>query len=52
MSKILNKTEDKRIDNIKFCLEKAMLDTSSQGRELFTYQELENILLDIYNLTN
>jgi len=51
MSKLLqNKNKDK-INEIKICLELFLLEISQQERSLFSYQEIENMLLDIYNLT-
>ena len=50
MSKILSASKDERVNNIKSSVENFLSDISKQERELFTHQEIENMLLDIYNL--
>lgn len=52
MSKILfqNKSDEK-IEAVKLSLENFLSEISSTERQLFSYQEIENILLDIYSLT-
>ena len=52
MSKILSASKDERVNNIKASVENFLIDISKQERELFTHQEIENILLDIYNLAS
>lgn len=52
MSKILFRTKkDEKIEDIKISLEAFLKEISESERQLFSYQEVENILLDIYNLT-
>jgi hypothetical protein len=51
MSKILFYTKkDEKIDNIKLSIENFLSEISSAERQLFSYEEVENILLDIYNI--
>jgi len=52
VSKILflNKNND-RIDEIKSSVENFLIEISKAERQLFSYEEVENILLDIYTLT-
>lgn len=50
MSKILAAKSDPRVDEVKLSLETFLADISKQDRDLFSYQEIENMLLDIYNL--
>lgn len=52
MSKLLADKQDERVNNIKLSVENFLIDISKQERELFTHQEIENILLDIYNLAS
>lgn len=50
MSKLLFRTKkDEKIDEIKLSVEKFLSEVSSAERQLFSYEEVENILLDIYN---
>jgi len=52
MSKILFRSKnDDKINEIKSSLESFLSEISSTERQLFSYQEVENILLDIYSLT-
>jgi hypothetical protein len=51
MSKLLLDKEDVKIASIKASVEFLLAEMTKQNRELFTHQELEDILLDIYNLT-
>jgi len=61
MSKILFQDRDKeivetinhneKIAEIKESVENFLSEISKTNRRLFTYQEIEDILLDIYNLT-
>jgi hypothetical protein len=50
VSKILATKTDTRVDEVKLSLETFLADLSKQDRDLFSYQEIENMLLDIYNL--
>lgn len=51
MSKLLLDKEDVKVASIKASVEFLLSEMTKQNRELFTHQELEDILLDIYNLT-
>lgn len=52
MSKIIfSSKDDKKINEIKLSVENFLSEISSTERQLFSYQEVENILLDIYSLT-
>lgn len=52
MSKILFRGKrDEKIEDIKISLEAFLKEISESERQLFSYQEVENILLDIYSLT-
>jgi hypothetical protein len=51
MSKLLLDKEDVKVASIKASVEFLLAEMTKQNRELFTHQELEDILLDIYNLT-
>lgn len=52
MSKILFRSKkDDRIDEIKSSVESFLTEISTAERQLFSYEEVENILLDIYTLT-
>jgi hypothetical protein len=49
MSKILFRTKkDEKIDEIKLSVENFLSEISISERQLFSYEEVENILLDIY----
>jgi hypothetical protein len=50
MSKLLLDKEDVKVASIKASVEFLLAEMTKQNRELFTHQELEDILLDIYNL--
>jgi len=53
MSKIIfSSKDDKKINEIKLSVENFLSEISSTERQLFSYQEVENILLDIYNVIN
>ena len=51
MSRILLDKEDAKLASIKASVESLLSEITKQNRELFTHKELEDILLDIYNLT-
>jgi len=52
VSRILSQSKsDKKINEIKLSLENFLSEISSTERQLFSYQEIEDILLDIYSLT-
>ena len=51
MSKLLLNKDDARLASIKSSVELLLCEITKQDRELFTHKELEDILLDIYNLT-
>lgn len=52
MSRLLSRSKsDDKIDEIKLSLENFLTEISLTERQLFSYQEVENILLDIYTLT-
>jgi hypothetical protein len=51
MSRLLLDKEDVKVASIKASVEFLLAEMTKQNRELFTHQELEDILLDIYNLT-
>ena len=51
MSRLLLDKEDAKLASIKASVESLLSEITKQNRELFTYKELEDILLDIYNLT-
>jgi len=52
MSKILFRSKnDDKIDEIKLSVENFLTEISTAERQLFSYEEVENILLDIYSLT-
>lgn len=49
MSKLIFRTKkDEKIDEIKSSVENFLSEISLSERQLFSYQEIENILLDIY----
>jgi len=50
MSRILSAVKDERIDEIRSSVENFLAEVSKTQRELFSYQEVEDMLLDIYNL--
>ncbi len=50
MSRLLLDNEDVKVASIKASVEFLLAEMTKQNRELFTHQELEDILLDIYNL--
>jgi hypothetical protein len=51
VSKILFHTKtDEKINEIKLSVENFLSEISLTERQLFSYQEVENILLDIYSL--
>jgi len=52
VSKILFRSKnDDKIDEIKLSVENFLTEISTAERQLFSYEEVENILLDIYSLT-
>jgi hypothetical protein len=50
MSKILLDKEDVKTASVKASVELLLDQITKQNRELFTHQEIEDMLLDIYNL--
>ena len=50
MSRILSSVKDERIDEIRSSVENFLKEVSKAERELFSHQEVENMLLDLYNL--
>jgi len=52
LSKILFRSKnDDKINEVKLSLENFLFEISKQDRDLFSYTEVQNMLLDIYNLT-
>ncbi len=51
MSRLVSISKDDRIDDIKLSVESFLSEVSKTQRELFSYKEVEDMLLDIYNLT-
>lgn len=51
LSKILSGKNDQKINEIKTSLESFLAQVAGEERELFSSEEVENMLLDIYNLT-
>lgn len=52
MSKILFRgKKDEKIKEVKLSLEAFLKEISESERQLFSYQEVENILLDVYTIT-
>jgi hypothetical protein len=51
MSRLLLDKEDVKVASIKASVEFLLAEMTKQNRELFTHRELEDMLLDIYNLT-
>jgi hypothetical protein len=51
MSRLLLDKEDVKLASIKTSVEFLLAEMTKQNRELFTHRELEDMLLDIYNLT-
>ena len=53
MSKILFRSKsNEKMDEIKLSLENFLSEISKADRQLFSYEEVENMLLDIYTLIN
>lgn len=53
MSKILRHAiKNEKIDEIKSSLESILSELSRSERQLFSYEEVENMLLDVYCLTS
>lgn len=52
MSKLLLSKEDVKLASVKASVENFLFEISKTDKRLFSYQEIEDILLDIYNLTN
>ena len=50
MSRTLSSAEDERIDEVRSSVENFLAEVSKTQRELFSYKEVEDMLLDIYNL--
>ena len=50
MSRILSASKDNRLDDIRSSVENFLAEVSKTQRELFSYQEVEDMLLDLYNL--
>jgi len=50
MSRILSFAKDERVEEIRSSVEIFLSEVSKTQRELFSYQEVEDMLLDIYNL--
>jgi len=50
MSRILSGRVDPRVEEVKSSLEQFLCELNKQERDLFSYIEIENMLLDIYNL--
>jgi hypothetical protein len=50
MSKLLLKKDYAKLASVKESVESLLSEVTKQNRELFTHQEIENMLLDIYNL--
>jgi len=50
MSRLLSSAKDQRIDEIRSSVENFLAEVSKAQRELLSYQEVEDMLLDIYNL--
>jgi hypothetical protein len=50
MSRILSAKVDPRVEEVKSSLEHFLSELNKQERDLFSYIEIENMLLDIYNL--
>lgn len=50
MSRLLLDKEDVKLASVKASVELLLSKITKQNRELFTHRELEDMLLDIYNL--
>jgi hypothetical protein len=50
MSRILSASKDNRLDDIRSSVENFLAEVSKTQRELFSYQEVEDMLLDLYNI--
>jgi len=50
MSRILSASKDSRLDDIRSSVENFLAEVSKTQRELFSYQEVEDMLLDLYNI--
>ena len=50
MSRLLLDKEDVKLASVKASVELLLSEITKQNRELFTHRELEDMLLDIYNL--
>ena len=50
MTRLLLDKEDVKLASIKASVELLLAEITKQNRELFSYQEVEDMLLDIYNL--
>jgi hypothetical protein len=47
---MIEELENKKIDVIRSSVENFLAEVSKTERELFSFQEVEDMLLDIYNL--
>ncbi len=47
---MIEELENKKIDVIRSSVENFLSEVSKTERELFSFQEVEDMLLDIYNL--
>lgn len=52
MSRLLKNKADQKVQDIKLVLEDLLKEFSQQDRNIFSQEEIENLLLDIYNLVN
>jgi len=50
MSRILSTARDAKAEEIKLSVENFLKEVSKAERELFSHQEVEDMLLDLYNL--
>lgn len=50
MSRILSASKDNKLDDIRSSVENFLAEVSKTQRELFSYQEVEDMLLDLYNI--
>lgn len=50
MSRILSTAKDTKTEEVKLSVENFLKEVSKAERELFSHQEVEDMLLDLYNL--
>jgi hypothetical protein len=50
MSLVISDAEQEKITKIRSSVENFLAEVSKTERELFSFQEVEDMLLDIYNL--